>query len=110
MDCRALSTGLNQCYFVDINSCGSLANGKSIVVGPEGEIVHMSGSEPEQIPLILDLDKVRFTRENGVLGLGQPLKSFRDKTIGYPQYSSNSKLEYLDDLGAISKPDRKNFG
>jgi predicted amidohydrolase len=95
----------NQCYFVDINSSGSLGNGKSIVVGPEGEVIHQSDRNEEQIPVILDLDRVEFTREYGVLGLGQPLKSFRDHKIGYPQYKSGAVSETFDRLGILKKPD-----
>jgi predicted amidohydrolase len=95
----------NQCYFVDINSSGSLGNGKSIVVGPEGEIIHQSDRKEEQIPVILDLDRVGFTRESGVLGLGQPLKSFRDHKISYPQYKSGAVSDAFDRLGTLKKPD-----
>jgi len=96
----------NQCYFVDINSSGSLGNGKSIVVGPEGEIIHQSDRNEEQIPVILDLDRVGFTRETGVLGLGQPLKSFRDQKISYPQYKTGAVSETFERLGSLKKPDR----
>ena len=96
----------NQCFFVDINSCGTLAAGKSLVVGPEGDIIHQSGTEEEQIPLILDLSRVSYTRENGILGLGQPLKSFRDQQIGFPQYQSGANSNTLNKLGSLKKPQR----
>ncbi|MDX2479541.1 MAG: carbon-nitrogen hydrolase family protein [Desulfuromusa sp.] len=96
----------NQCYFVDINSSGSLGNGKSIVVGPEGEIIHQSDRSEENIPVYLDLDRVEFTRENGVLGLGQPLKSFRDYKLGFPQYKLGATSESFDRLGSLIKPNR----
>jgi predicted amidohydrolase len=96
----------NQCYFVDINSSGSLGNGKSIVVGPEGEVIHQSDRSEEQIPVYLDLDRVEFTREYGVRGLGQPLKSFRDHKIGFPQYKSGAASESFDRLGSLDKPSR----
>ena len=89
-----------------MTSSGSLGNGKSIVVGPEGEVIHQSDRKEEQIPVILDLDRVEFTRENGVLGLGQPLKSFRDHNIGYPQYQSGVVSETFDRLGSLEKPDQ----
>ena len=96
----------NQCYFIDINSCGSLANGQSLVVGPEGDTIHQSGRVEEQIPLMLDLSRVRDVRENGVLGLGQPLKSFRDHPIHYPQYDSATPSNTLNKLGKLKKPNR----
>ncbi len=96
----------NQCYFVDINSCGDLGNGKSIIVGPEGDIIHQSGDTAEPIPVILDLDRVGYTRETGILGLGQPLKSFRDGEIAYPQYKLGASSNTLDSLGDLKKPER----
>jgi len=94
----------NQCYFVDINSCGELANGKSLVVGPEGDIIYQSATEEEIIPIILDLERVNYTREHGTLGLGQPLKSFRDLKIDYPQYRSNRNQGSFAQLGELKKP------
>ena len=96
----------NQCYFVDINSCGDLGNGKSLIIGPEGDIIHQSGGVEEPIPVILDLDRVGYTRETGVLGLGQPLKSFRDGEIAYPQYKLGASSSTLDGLGDLLKPER----
>jgi predicted amidohydrolase len=96
----------NQCYFVDINSCGELANGKSLVVGPEGDIIYQSANEEETIPVILDLERVNYTREHGTLGLGQPLKSFRDLKIDYPQYRSNRKAGSFERLGELKKPEQ----
>jgi predicted amidohydrolase len=96
----------NQCYFVDINSCGDLGNGKSIIVGPEGEVLYQSGTTEEPIPLILDIDRARYTRETGIRGLGQPLKSFRDGNITYPQYQPGASSSALDRLGVLKKPGR----
>jgi predicted amidohydrolase len=96
----------NQCYFVDINSCGDMGNGKSLIIGPEGDIIHQSGGVEEPIPVILDLDRVGYTRETGVLGLGQPLKSFRDGEIAYPQYKLGASSSTLDGLGDLKKPER----
>jgi predicted amidohydrolase len=96
----------NQCYFVDINSCGDLGNGKSLIVGPEGDIVHQSGGVEEPIPVILDLERVGYTRETGILGLGQPLKSFRDGEVAYPQYKPGASSSTLDSLGDLKKPER----
>ena len=96
----------NQCYFADINSCGDLGNGKSLIIGPEGDIIHQSGGVEEPIPVILDLDRVGYTRETGVLGLGQPLKSFRDGEIAYPQYKLGASSSTLDGLGDLLKPER----
>jgi len=76
----------NQCYFVDVNCAGQLGNGRSIIVGPEGEIIHQAGEMGEQIPFTIDLNRVREVRKSGTLRLGQILKSFRDTPIEFPCY------------------------
>jgi len=96
----------NQCYFVDINSCGQLGNGRSLIIGPEGDIIHQSGRTGEPVPVMLDLERVRHTRETGILGLGQPLKSFRDGTLTFPQYRPGASSDALDRLGELKKPQR----
>lgn len=77
----------NQCYFFDINVAGRLGNGRSVVVGPAGEVIYQAGENHELIPIEIDLDLVRRSRERGVLGLGQPLKSFRDSSVKFPPYT-----------------------
>lgn len=97
----------NQCYFVDINGLGAGGVGRSIVVGPHGDILHQAGSGEELIPLELDLDQVRRSRERGILSLGQPLKSFRDRKVRFPVYDRRWKgSEYLERLGPLEKPTR----
>ena len=61
----------NQCYFVDVNCAGQLGNGRSIIVGPEGEIIHQSGEVGEQVPFTIDFGRVREVRRSGTLRLGQ---------------------------------------
>jgi len=92
------NAGINQCYFLDVNNTGQLGYGRSIVVGPEGDILYQAGSGPEVIPVIIDLDRIRRTREEGLLGLGQPLKSFKDGRIHYPQYEPDSDPQSLKRL------------
>ena len=88
-----------------MNSCGDLGNGKSILVGPEGDILHQSEQQEEIVPVVVDLERVRHSRKHGVLGLGQPLKSFRDRPLDFPQYSDTGS-NYLDSLGELVKPER----
>jgi deaminated glutathione amidase len=95
----------NQCYFVDVNSAGQLGNGRSIVVGPEGEIIHQSGEVGEQIPFTIDLKHVREVRKSGTLRLGQILKSFRDTPINFPCYRGEYKESpALASLGPLVMP------
>ena len=95
----------NQCYFVDINGTGQLGVGQSIIVGPEGDIIHQAGVGEEIMPVELDLGRVRRTRERGLHGLGQPLKSFRDCGIDFPPYGQQARTSMsLRQLGPLEKP------
>ncbi|MBT5105761.1 MAG: carbon-nitrogen hydrolase family protein [Porticoccaceae bacterium] len=98
----------NQCYFVDINVAGPIGNGRSIIVGPGGEVIHQAGEQREVIAVQLDLDYVRRVRESGWQGLGQVLKSFRDSSTVFPQYGdSGIKPMQLENLGPLELPTRK---
>lgn len=98
----------NQCFFFDVNGLGDGGNGGSIVVGPHGEILHQAGSAPEIIPIEIDLDRVHRTREVGLRGLGQPLKSFRDRKVDFSVYKdATGALPYLDSLGPLVKAQRR---
>ena len=104
------SAGLNQCYFFDINTTASLGNGRSIVVGPEGDIIHQAGTLEEIIPVVVDFDRVRRSRRDGLLGLGQVLKSYRDAEVTFPQEGmekrASSALAALGALAPIKKHER----
>ncbi len=94
----------NQCYFVDINGVGECGNGRSLFVGPEGDILHQAGHSEEIMPVRLDLDRVSYTREHGLQGLGQPLKSFRDNRVEFPVYQKGFETSYLESLGELELP------
>jgi hypothetical protein len=56
------------------------------------------------MPMEVDLELVRHTRRAGVLGLGQPLKSFRDTKVEFPVYDRTTfDNTYLDSLGSLTK-------
>ncbi|SHH95566.1 carbon-nitrogen hydrolase family protein [Ferrimonas marina] len=105
---RANAT-MNQVYMLDINAAGDLGVGQSIVAGPGGEVIHQSGQHQELIPVELDLDYLRRTREQGWNGLGQPLKSFRDHPLAYPPYQPGARSDALDQLGPLTKPNPRNW-
>jgi predicted amidohydrolase len=63
----------NQCYVIDVNGAGAGGVGRSILVGPEGDVLYEARSNEELIPMEIDLDRVSRSRERGVLTLGQPL-------------------------------------
>ena len=95
----------NQCYFIDINVTGDLGLGRSAIYGPGGEVIHVAGSGREIIAVELDLETVRSARQRGWLGLTQPLKSFRDSKIEFPQYPLPSRSStYFDSLGPLTMP------
>ncbi len=97
----------NQCYFLDINGLGAGGVGRSILVGPHGEVIHQAGESEELMPVELDLDRVQRSRERGLRSLGQPLKSFRDREVRFKVYNRRWKgSAYLDTLGPLEKPGR----
>ncbi|APX94040.1 carbon-nitrogen hydrolase family protein [Halomonas sp. 1513] len=105
------NAAINQCYFFDINGTGAMGNGRSIVVGPAGDVIHQSGTGEEIIPVEIDLNRVRREREVGLRCLGQPLKSFRDRSVDFGVYrSENAPTPYLDTLGPLVKPRRPDNG
>jgi predicted amidohydrolase len=96
----------NQCYFLDVNNAGELGYGRSILVGPEGDVVHEAGYGHEIMPVFVDLERVRRTRREGVHGLGQPLKSFRDTSLAFPVYAPGARVSpSLEALGSLAVPD-----
>jgi predicted amidohydrolase len=93
----------NQSYVIAINAAGSLGNGQSIVVGPEGNIIYQAGGGVEIIPIEVDFQLVRRNRERGLHCLGQPLKSFANNQIKFPVYTDDAALNNtLKDLGPLT--------
>jgi predicted amidohydrolase len=97
---------VNQCYFFDVNLAGPLGVGQSCIAGPGGEVIYQAGKGREIIPLKLDLDYLREVRKNGWQNLGQPLKSFRDSHVQFPQYTQGYDSEALRQLGELRMPNR----
>ncbi len=99
------TAAMNQCFVVDVNGVGDGGIGKSSIVGPAGDVLYQAGSSEELIPIELNFDRVRRSREVGVRGLGQPLKSFRDCQVDFTVYQGDPKArEYLQTLGPLAKP------
>ena len=101
------SAATNQCYFFDVNLAGPLGVGQSCIAGPGGELIYQAGTGREIIPLKLDLDYVSDVRKNGWHNLGQPLKSFRDSQVKFPQYSEGYASPSLKALGPLRIANRK---
>ncbi|MEQ9022465.1 MAG: carbon-nitrogen hydrolase family protein [Pseudomonadales bacterium] len=104
---RAMAT-VNQCFFFDVNGLDTGGSGRSIVCGPDGRVLYQAGSTEEIIPIELDIERVKRSRELGVLRLGQPLKSFRDHIGDFSIYQQGAKHPYLESLGPLIKPTKLN--
>jgi len=101
------SAAQNQCYFFDINGLAAGGVGRSIVVGPSGDVMHQAGVEEEVIALEIDLERVRRERDVGLRMLGQPLKSFRDRACDFTVYRREDfDNGYLESLGPLTLPRR----
>jgi predicted amidohydrolase len=94
-----------QCFFFDVNGLGDGGIGRSIVVGPHGDVLHQAGASDEMFPIEIDLLRVRRSRETGLRGLGQPLKSFRDRPVRFPVYGPGWQQHgFFANLGTLEKP------
>jgi len=98
-----------QCYVFDINGLGAGGVGRSCVVDPSGTVLYQAAGQDEIIPIEVDMLQVRRQREVGVRGLGQVLKSFRDRSVDFPIYDRASGADaYLHGLGPLAMPTRGN--
>ncbi len=96
-----------QCYVVDINGLGAGGNGRSCIVNPAGSILYQSAGQEDILVMEIDLQLVRRQRETGIMGLGQLLKSFRDRSVEFPIYDRSSAAGvYLNTLGPLSMPEK----
>lgn len=94
-----------QCFVVDVNGLGAGGVGKSCVIDPSATVLHQSAGQEDMFPLELDLDLVRRQRETGMKGLGQVLKSFRDRSANFSVYDRSSGTDaYLQSLGPLELP------
>ena len=96
-----------QCYVIDVNGLSDGGVGRSCIVDPAGTLLHQAGGQEELFPIEVDLRAVRRQREVGLHGLGQPLKSFRDRSVEFPVYDRASGADaYLHTLGPLEMPKR----
>jgi deaminated glutathione amidase len=90
-----------QCYVFDVNGLDAGGVGLSLVADPTGHIVYQCGQTTEIFPVNIDLELVRQVRAEGANGLGQVLKSFRDRRVAFSTYENNAASPYLDGLGPL---------
>ena len=94
-----------QCYVIDVNGLGAGGVGKSCVVDPSSTVLHQSAGQEDMFPIEIDLSMVRRQRETGMKGLGQVLKSFRDRSVDFPIYDRSSGTDaFLHTLGPLELP------
>lgn len=94
-----------QCYVIDVNGLGAGGVGRSCVVSPSAHVLHQSAGQEDMFPVEVDFDLVRRQREFGMMGLGQVLKSFRDRETEFPIYDRASGADtYLQSLGPLAMP------
>lgn len=101
------SAAINQCFIFDINGLDAGGNGRSIICGPDGMVQYQADVGEELMPLEIDIERVRRSRELGVLRLGQTLKSFRDRAVDFSVYDRDTPQPYLNSLGSLEKPTRQ---
>lgn len=94
-----------QCYVFDVNGLGAGGVGRSLVVDPAATVLHQSAGQEDMFPIEVDFDLVRRQRETGLKGLGQVLKSFRDRSADFPVYDRGAGADaYLHTLGPLETP------
>jgi len=94
-----------QCYVIDVNGLGAGGVGRSCIVDPTSLVLHQSAGQEDMFPIEVDLSMVRRQRETGLKGLGQVLKSFRDRSVDFSVYDRNSGTDaYLKTLGTLDVP------
>lgn len=100
-----------QCYVFDVNGLGAGGVGKSCVIDPTSTVLHQSAGQEDMFPIEVDLSQVRRQRERGMKGLGQVLKSFRDREVDFSVYDRNSGTDaYLHTLGPLVVPGQDQSG
>jgi len=101
------TAAINQCYVFDVNGLGDGGYGRSSIVDPSGHVLHAAGAGEEMMPVEIDLERVRREREVGIRGLGQPLKSFRERRESFEVYRRGAFDDsYLRSLGPLERPRR----
>lgn len=94
-----------QCYIIDVNGLSAGGVGRSCVIDPTSTVLYQSGGQEDMFPIEIDISQVRRQRETGMRGLGQVLKSFRDRSVEFPVYDRNSGADsFLHTLGPLAAP------
>jgi formamidase len=62
---------VNQVAVVNVNAAAPIANGRSLVIDPEGAVRYEAGVGEEVVTAVLDLDQVQRVRERGSFGINR---------------------------------------
>jgi formamidase len=62
---------VNQVAVVNVNAAAPIANGRSLVIDPEGAVRYEAGVGEELVTAVIDLDQVRRVRERGSFGINK---------------------------------------
>ena len=100
------TSSMMQCFVFDVNGLGAGGNGQSCVFDPSGRALYRGDSTEQIIPLEIDVAEARRSRERGIRGLGQMVKSFRDRPVQFPVYAKGFDASYMDSLGPLAAPRR----
>ena len=95
-----------QCYYLDVNSVSEQGCGKSIACDPEGNVLHFSNDQEDIFTVEVDFDFVQNSRKNGIMGLGQNLKSYRDRPFSEIN-KEEFNTDYLESLGILEDNEGK---
>jgi predicted amidohydrolase len=84
---------VNQTFTVSLNCAAPVGMGRSIVVGPEGDVMESVGAAPTLIVIDLDLDEVTRVHDTGTAGFNRVWAQFRsdDAPLDLPLY--NGRIE-----------------
>ena len=80
------TAAINQCFVLDMNGLGDGGTGRSIICGPDGRILHQANTGEELIPIEIDMERVKRSREMGVLRLGDFGVQHDGEHIGRPRF------------------------
>lgn len=97
----------NQVYFVDVNGVGPWGGGRSLIVDPDGSVLHQAGERETFFVQRIDLDNVTRAREAGTLGIAQTWKQLRAHGMRFPPYQEGFEQgEVFRGLGELKLAER----